>query len=149
MYSCILYSPQILGSSSEPSSQSSSRSHCHLAGIHLPEEQVNSLSLQVAASKKWKSKNILSSHIHKFSKKIIWKEKSLRFSLRKKLAEKLVTNVSNFPSEYCRNIIQFFLEKATFCIALLKKIINFYFSTAEKGQLSRTLILTSLKNLLT
>ena len=59
-----------------------------------------------------------------------------------------MTNVSNFPSEYCRNIIQFFLEKATFCIALLKKIINFYFSTAEKGQLSRTLILTSLKNLL-
>ena len=41
--------------SSDPSSQSCSRSHCHLAGIHLPDEQANSVSLQdtaVSAKKK-------------------------------------------------------------------------------------------------
>ena len=111
---CILYLPQILGSSSEPSSQSSSRSHCHLAGIHLPEEQVNSLSLQVAASKKWKSKNILSSYIHKFSKKIIWKEKSLRFSLRKKLAEKTGDKCVQFPLRILQKHNTIFSRKSHF-----------------------------------
>jgi hypothetical protein len=38
--------PQISSLSSDPSSQSCSRSHCHLAGIHLPDEQAYSVSLQ-------------------------------------------------------------------------------------------------------